>query len=113
VLHCTAGKDRTGFGAALILTLLGVPRQVVTDDFLLTNRYTESATRRRLLLIELFSLFRADSEALRPLLGVERAYLDASFEAIEEQYGDFDRYRREALGIDDAELAAFRSLALE
>jgi protein-tyrosine phosphatase len=113
LVHCTAGKDRTGFAAALILTLLGVPRPAVMDDFLLTNHYTRSETRKRLWKIRLFSLFRADADALRPLFEVEREYLDAAFEAIDGQYGDFDTYRRAALGIDDAELAAVRALALE
>jgi protein-tyrosine phosphatase len=113
LVHCTAGKDRAGFASAVILTLLGVPRETVVSDFLLTNHYTESATERRLWMIRLFSLFRADTDALQPLFGVEPEYLQAAFDAIEKQHGDFDTYRRAALGIDDAELAAFRALALE
>jgi len=113
ILHCTAGKDRAGFASALVLTLLGVPHETVMEDFLLTNHYTERQTRRRLWMIEIFSLFRADSEGLRPLFGVEPAYLEAAFEEIDKRYGSFERYRREALGIDDRELAAFRKLMLE
>jgi protein-tyrosine phosphatase len=113
LVHCTAGKDRAGFASALILSLLGVPRETVMEDFLLTNHYTEAQTRRRLWMVEIFSLFRADGDALRPLFGVEPAYLEAAFEAIDERHGDFDAYRRDALGIDDAELAAFRELLLE
>ncbi len=113
LVHCTAGKDRAGFASAMILSVLGVPRETVMEDFLLTNHYTAAATEKRLRMIWMFSLFRADTDALRPLFGVEPAYLDAAFEAIEKNYGDFDRYRREALGLDDAEVAAFRALALE
>jgi protein-tyrosine phosphatase len=113
LVHCTAGKDRAGFAAAAILSVLGVPYETVLADFLLTNHYTASATERRLFMIELFSLTRADSDALRPLFGVEPAYLEAAFGAIEEKYGDFDSYRREALGLDDAEVLAFRALALK
>jgi len=113
LVHCSAGKDRAGFAAAAILTVLGVPHETVLEDFLLTNHYTASATRRRLFMIELFSLTRADSDALRPLFGVEPAYLEAAFGAIQEKYGDFDTYRREALGLDDAETLAFRALMLE
>jgi protein-tyrosine phosphatase len=113
VIHCTAGKDRAGFGSAMILSVLGVPRQTVFDDFLLTNVYTADKTERTLFMIRLISLFRIDPERLRPVLGVERAYLEAAFDAIDENYGDFERYRREALGIDDSELAAFRAFALE
>jgi protein-tyrosine phosphatase len=113
LVHCTAGKDRAGFASALILTLLGVPRETVMSDFLLTNHYTAAATERRLRMIRLYSLFRADTEALRPLFGVEREYLEAAFEAIEKAHGDFESYRRTVLGISDAELAAFRAVALE
>jgi protein-tyrosine phosphatase len=113
LVHCSAGKDRAGFASALILTLLGVPRETVMEDFLLTNHYTAAATRKRLRMMELLSLFRADTEALAPLFGVERAYLEAAFAEIEKHHGDFDGYRRTALGIDDAELASFRALALE
>src|SRR5262245_40495226 len=113
VVHCTAGKDRAGFASALILSLLGVPRDTVMSDYLLTNAFTADATRKRLRMIRLFSLFRADTSKLEPLFGVEPAYLQAAFDEIEKRHGDFDTYRRVALGIDDARLAAFRALALE
>ncbi len=113
LVHCTAGKDRAGFASAMILSVLGVPRETVMEDFLLTNHYTHSATERQLLMIKVFSLFRADTDALRPLFGVEPAYLDAAFQAIDSSYGDFDSYRRTALGLDDAEVEAFRTAVLE
>ena len=113
LVHCTAGKDRAGFASAVILSALGVPRETVMEDFLLTNHYTKAQTEKTLWMIKVFSLFRADRDALRPLFGVERAYLEAAFEAIDKSYGDFDHYRRDALGVDDTELAAFRALALE
>ena len=113
LVHCTAGKDRAGFASAMILSVLGVPRETVMEDYLLTNHYTAAATEKRLRMIKVFSLFRADTDALRPLFRVEPAYLDAAFEAIEKEYGDFDTYRRNALGLDDAEVAAFKALALD
>jgi protein-tyrosine phosphatase len=113
LVHCTAGKDRAGFASAMVLSVLGVPRETVMEDFLLTNHYTAADTEKRLFQIELFSLFRVDGDALRPLFGVEPAYLDAAFEAIEARYGDFETYRREALGLDDAEVEAFRASLLE
>jgi protein-tyrosine phosphatase len=113
LVHCTAGKDRAGFASAMILSVLGVPRETVMEDFLLTNHYTQSATERQLLMIEVFSLFRADTDALRPLFGVEPAYLEAAFQAIDTNYGNFDDYRRTALGLDDAEVEAFRTAVLE
>lgn len=113
LVHCTAGKDRTGFAAAVLLRTLGVPEATVYEDFLLSNHYTAAQIERMVWIIRLVSLFRTDPEQVRPVLGVERAYLEAAFAAIQEQYGGFDAYRREALGLDDAETAAFRQLALE
>ena len=113
VVHCTAGKDRTGFAAAVVLRVLGVPEQTVYEDFLLTNHYTAAEIERTLWIIRFASLFRTDPEQVRPVLGVERAYLEAAFDAIRESHGSFDAYRREALGLDDAETEAFRRLALE
>jgi protein-tyrosine phosphatase len=113
VFHCTAGKDRTGFAAAVVLRTLGVPEETVYEDFLLTNHYTADEIERTLWIIRFASLFRTDPEQVRPVLGVERAYLEAAFAAIRQSHGSFDAYRRDALGLDDAETAAFRELALE
>lgn len=113
LVHCTAGKDRAGFASALILRTLGVPMETVVDDFLLTNHYTAAKIERTLLVIRVVSLLRADPERVRPVLGVEPAFLAAAFDEIDARWGSFDRYRREALGLDDARLAAFRELALE
>lgn len=113
LVHCTAGKDRTGFAAAVLLRTLGVPLDTVYEDFLLTNHYTAREIERTLWIIRLVSFFRTDPDRVRPVLGVERAYLEAAFSAVDEQYGSFEAYRRDALGLDDAETAAFRGLALE
>jgi protein-tyrosine phosphatase len=113
LVHCTAGKDRAGFASALILRTLGVPMETVSEDFLLTNHYTAAKIERTLLVIRVVSLFRADPERVRPVLGVEPAFLEAAFGEIDARWGSFDRYRREALGLDDDRLAAFRELALE
>src|SRR4029450_8662542 len=108
LVHCTAGKDRTGFAAAVVLRTLGVPEETVYEDFMLTNTYTASQIERTLWIIRLVSLFRTDPEKVRPVLGAERAYLEAAFDEIRKDYGSFDEYRRKALGFDDAETAAFR-----
>jgi protein-tyrosine phosphatase len=113
LVHCTAGKDRAGFASALILRVLGVPLETVYEDFLLTNHYTAAKIERTLLTIRLVSLLRVEPEQVRPVLGVERAFLDAAFGEIDARWGSFERYRREALGLDDARLAAFREAVLE
>ena len=113
LVHCTAGKDRAGFASALILRTLGVPMDTVYQDYLLTNHYTAKRVEQQVFMIRLLSFFRVDADDLRSVMGVERRFLQAAFDEIDGRYGGFDDYRREALGIDDQELAAFRALALE
>ncbi|HJS85309.1 MAG TPA: tyrosine-protein phosphatase, partial [Acetobacteraceae bacterium] len=90
LLHCSAGKDRTGFGAALILTALGVPYEAVREDYLASNR-----------------LWRGDAglaaelpdPIAKQMLRVHRELLDAAFEAIEGAFGEFKRYAAVMLGV--------------
>ena len=113
LVHCTAGKDRAGFASALILRMLDVPMETIYEDYMLTNHYTAEQTERMILMIRLFSLFRNDGEGLRGVLGVEQRFLEAAFDEIDRRYGDFDTYRRQALGLSDADVVAFRSIVLE
>jgi protein-tyrosine phosphatase len=113
LVHCTAGKDRAGFASALILRVLDVPMDTVYEDFLLTNHYTARKNERLIFVIRAMSFFRTDAEALRGVLGVEKRFLEAAFDEIDQRYGSFETYRREALGLSDEEVVAFRSLVLE
>jgi len=112
LVHCTAGKDRAGFASALILRVLGVPLEIIFEDFLLTNFYTAEKIDRAVLLTRAATLFQVDGDELRSIMGVERRYLEAAFDAIQEKYGSFENYRREALGISDSELESFRNRSL-
>ncbi|MEU8817556.1 tyrosine-protein phosphatase [Actinoplanes sp. NPDC048796] len=88
VLHCSAGKDRTGWATAVLLTLLGVPRATVEQDFLASNTY----------------LGRSDA--------VEVSWLRAAFAQVNSIYGSFDNYLRQGLMLTDADIAAIRSRLL-
>ncbi|MBW2696889.1 MAG: tyrosine-protein phosphatase, partial [Deltaproteobacteria bacterium] len=101
LVHCTAGKDRAGFASALILRVLGVPEETVYQDFLRTNVYTAEFIERTLMMIRVASLFRTDPEDVRPLMSVRREYLEAAFDTIDEEYGGFDAYVRNELGVRD------------
>jgi protein-tyrosine phosphatase len=99
VVHCTAGKDRTGFASALLLLALGVPQETVFEDYLLTNYYRQNFFRFVLRWIPLYSFFRTDPEDLLPLLEARRAYLQISFDEMVERYGSIDGYLEQALGL--------------
>lgn len=100
LVHCTAGKDRTGFAAALVLLTLGVPRETVFEDYLLSNRYREDTIRTLTRWAPIVSLFRTRAEDLLPLLEVRAGYLQTSLDAMEEGYGSVDGFLTQALGVD-------------
>ena len=106
--HCTAGKDRTGTFSALLLTMLGVPQAIVMEDYLLTNQFVATPAR-----IDAMVARGASREAAIANIGVDRVYLESTLAAIERDYGSFDAYRRDALGVSDADLAALKAKLLE
>jgi protein-tyrosine phosphatase len=110
VLHCTAGKDRAGFAAALVLWMLGVPDDVVFADYLRSNELL--AERHERLLRDLAPSL-SDVTPLREMLEVRAEYLRAALDAIVEDHGSVDGYLRDGLGIDDAARARFRDDLLE
>jgi protein-tyrosine phosphatase len=104
VIHCTAGKDRTGFACALILHALGVDDDLIAEDYLLTNRF-----------------YRRDPNSgsdlpddVRQSIGsVEASFLAAAFEAIVADYGSLDRYLSDGLGLGLSERANLQAHYLE
>jgi protein-tyrosine phosphatase len=112
LVHCTAGKDRAGFAAALVLLALGVSEDQVMDDYLATNTYTAETTRRRLRMIQLVSLFRTSSAEARPLLEARRGYLEAALGAMRAGWGDVDTYLEHALGLGPEQRARLRERLL-
>jgi protein-tyrosine phosphatase len=108
VVHCTAGKDRTGFAAALVLLALGVPEETVFEDYLLSNRYRRDYHAFVLRWVPLASLFRTDPADLLPLLEARRSYLQASLDAMRELHGSVDGYLEQALGVDAELRSALR-----
>jgi protein-tyrosine phosphatase len=115
--HCSAGKDRTGVLSAFLLTMLGVPRETVVADYELTNRYYFDERRLPMMAAGIRGMmhldFDVDPEILRPALRAEPEYIQAAFGAVEANYGTFDRYRREALGISDEQVRVLRKRYLD
>ena len=113
VLHCTAGKDRAGFGSAMILTVLGVPREKIIEDYLLTNAYVSDHVDRKLLETELKTFFRADSDNLRKINFVEERYIQAAFDTIDSHWGGMDQYISEGLNLTEEDIGKIRNYYLE
>ena len=112
LFHCAAGKDRTGFAAATLLRILGVPMEVVMEDYLLSNQYYLSAYSWSLFLIRLMKGKRF-SNVVKGFLEVVPAYLCAAFEAIDREFGSFEKYVRNGLGLTDQDIKHLRNLYLE
>ena len=104
VVHCTAGKDRAGTAAAMMLTILGVPRDTVFEDYLLTNQYWDRAGRVRP---------DMDAETINNIFQAREEYLEAAFAAIDEQCGSIDTYLADVLKLDATTISAFREVCLD
>ena len=96
VIHCTAGKDRTGFACALILHTLGVSEEVISEDYLLTNRFYRRDPNHSSDLPE---------HVTQVLGSVQASFLGAAFEAINADYGDLETYLCDGLGLGKSERA--------
>jgi len=104
VFHCTSGKDRTGFAAALILRSLGVPVGDVMRDYLLTNdRLKPQPGSRHGLAPEVVSV----------LWRVQPEFLEAAFQAVDADYGSLEAYFREGLGLRQSQRERLKALYLE
>lgn len=105
LIHCTSGKDRTGFGAALILFALGASREVVLEDFALSDRYRRDLT----------ALFAPQTSPalLDVLMSAPPRFLEAALAAIDETYGSSEAYLEQALGLNDQRRARLRDWLTE
>ena len=101
VYHCTSGKDRTGFATMLLLSALNVGRDTIVDDYLLSNYYRYDMNRRRLKRLRYAGIVkpRLDLETLAPLMIVDRRYINAAYDAIEETYGDVSAFLEAEYGL--------------
>ncbi|HEU5037596.1 MAG TPA: tyrosine-protein phosphatase [Nocardioides sp.] len=107
LFHCTAGKDRTGWAAALLLEVAGVDRDTIVADYLLTNEVS-SATREKYLALVGEHLGPEKVAVYEPTMVVEPGYLRAAYDAVAADYGSVDGYLRDGLGLDESLLAQLR-----
>ena len=106
LFHCTTGKDRTGWAAAAILTLLGVSEEDVLTDYMITNRDLLPALEPY---FDRFAAAGGDPALLRPVLGVE-GDLRAAFDEMQTRFGSIESYFSDGLGIDDDGQRAVRAI---
>lgn len=107
VFHCTAGKDRTGWATAIVLTLLGVPRETVMQDYLLSNERLAAKNAATLSAL-VASRSKIPAAYLEPVLTVKPAYIEAAFAEVERRYGSFENYAHNGLGLSREEIRRLR-----
>jgi protein-tyrosine phosphatase len=119
LVHCTAGKDRTGLAMAVLLTTLGVPRQSVVDDYAMTEKLVPPPPAPQQPIpsgaaqaaAAPFAQIPAESRAI--LWRSDPAYISAALDAIDREYGSMDIYVERELGVSKAEIRKLRAKLLQ
>lgn len=107
MFHCTAGKDRAGFAAAMFLSALGVDRETIMEDYLLTNAMKGVSVEK--CIAEMSALLGEElgkiaGQAYYYMDSVQEEYINKAFETIEAEYGDVESYIVNQLGVDTDKL---------
>jgi len=117
VFHCTQGKDRAGFGAAMVLSALGVPWETVVEDYLLSNRFRQKENDKLLGMIRKFAGSKngetVELSKIEGLLYVKEASLEAAHTEIRALHGDVESFLVDGLGCPVEELERLRDDLLE
>lgn len=113
VIHCTAGKDRTGIASALLLASLGVPESTIIADYSLTNRYhapLAATIKQQMRVVERIGLNPDDMD---PLLLANPETMKAALGYLQQRYGSIEAYLLQRAGIDETTLTRLRESLLE
>jgi protein-tyrosine phosphatase len=102
LFHCTAGKDRTGIAAALILYALGVDEQTIFDDYEATNYYRRNENAKTI--TQMTKYYGLDEKTASNLMGAKKDYIAATFDTIRAKYGSIDTYLQKELGLNTSKI---------
>jgi protein-tyrosine phosphatase len=109
LFHCTAGKDRTGWAQAILLSILNVPRSTIIQDYVLTDRYLSSSAMDQIRK----SMPAVDEKMVQVLVAADPRFLVTAFREVDERYGSFDGYLKLGLHIDERTIRQLRSIFLQ
>jgi protein-tyrosine phosphatase len=110
LVHCTTGKDRTGWAVAALLLFLGVPQDDVVDEYMASDREVRRAFAH---VVEDFVARGGAREVIEPLMSVQPGFLQAALGAMRDDYGSIGAYFSEGLGLGEEELANLRDVFLQ
>jgi protein-tyrosine phosphatase len=111
LFHCTAGKDRTGIAAALILYALGVDEPTIIEDYVATNYYRRNENERAIKGV--VQMYKIDEVTARNLMSAKEAYIRATFTTIKSQYGTMDIYLEQVMGLSKEKRGLLQQKYLE
>lgn len=111
--HCSAGKDRAGMGAALVLEALGVPREMILQDYLMVNEFRKDIIEQELDKVRKHVHKEEIVESMKVMFTVSRRFFEAAFQVIEDTYDSVDTFFKEELSLDAAKRERLRELYLE
>ncbi|MGP4040095.1 tyrosine-protein phosphatase [Gracilibacillus sp. D59] len=109
LIHCAAGKDRTGVGSAVILLALGVPKDIIIEDYLKTNLYLEQLQQ----LENTQPLTEEYKDSIKELMSAKQVYLESFLDEIERTYLTVDLFLEKGLGLNSEQLEHMRNFYLE
>lgn len=114
LVHCSAGKDRTGFVVAVLLHALEVPEAIIREDYLASRTWPGAESHRASLESRLGIFVPAEElrAAVDAVLDVREAYLDAALDAVDADFGSIHRYLESAVGLDASRREVLRARLL-
>jgi protein-tyrosine phosphatase len=113
LIHCTAGKDRTGFACAMLQLALNMPPELVMQDYLLSNNHLHEFKEQMLNNLKAFFMFGVSRQKILPLFEARREYLEAALDQIKHDYGAVERYLETGLGISAEDRLNLNRVLLE
>jgi protein-tyrosine phosphatase len=111
LFHCTAGKDRTGIAAALVLYALGVDEKTIMQDYLATNYYRAAENERMIKMM--VKAYGMDETTARNMMAAREEYLQATFTAIKTQFNSIDNFLSQEIGLSSNDIKKLKELYLE
>ena len=111
--HCAAGKDRTGITAALVETALGVPRDIVMQDYLYTNDFSKKAFSETMARILIKTDDQTVVDSAREMMLAREEYLQAFVTGMILEEGSIEQYMEKRLGLDEKTKAQLQDMYLE
>ena len=111
--HCSAGKDRVGIGTLIFLSALGVSRENIIKDYLLTNESYAAAINEARMLGRTQGVSEKILDTIEPLSGVDISYIAAALDVIDNTHGGMDSFFKNQLGLDESYINELRENYLE